>query len=196
MPPSEKRPNLSGLALVSFLASFIGARIFTTLRPDVVFMLGGAYHIHHFWYGIAMLAIGGWLGISYNEERINRLAAIIFGAGGGFIGDEVGLLLTFGDYRAEITYTFVIGFTTFVSILILLFRYSRIISREFAEFLSSKSSIYFGVFLTVVSTVFIVESDNIIITATASVFEIVAFIIILAYFIQRIRRRGSQRNQS
>ena len=187
---TERRPNLSMLALVSFIASFTVARIFTSLRPDVIVMIGGVYHIHHFWYGIIMLAIGGWLGISYNEERINRLAAILFGAGGGFIGDEVGLLLTFGDYRTGITYTFIIIFTTFISILILLNRYSRIISREFTEFSSSQKSIYFGVFLAAVSIVFITESDDIIITAVASVSTIVAFVIILAYFIQRIRRRN------
>jgi hypothetical protein len=42
-----------------------------------------------------MLAVGGWLGISYNNPRVDRVAAIIFGAGGGLIGDEAEILLTF-----------------------------------------------------------------------------------------------------
>lgn len=66
------RANLSVLALISFLASFVIARAFTTINPDVV-LRGGGFHIHHYFYGIIMLAIGGWLGISYNEERVARL---------------------------------------------------------------------------------------------------------------------------
>jgi hypothetical protein len=86
----QEKPNLSILALISFIASFTIARTFTTINPDTV-LISGNYHIHHFWFGIAMLAIGGWLGISYTSERTDRLAAILFGAGGGLIGDEVGL---------------------------------------------------------------------------------------------------------
>lgn len=103
--PAKKtymRPNLSVLVLVSFTVSFLAARLFTTLYPRVVLVNSG-YHIHHFWFGLAMLAIGGWVGISYQDERANRIAAIIFGSGGGLIGDEVGLLLTFGDYTTGIT---------------------------------------------------------------------------------------------
>ena len=107
------RANLSVLALISFLASFIIARAFTTINPDVV-LRGGGFHIHHYLYGIIMLAIGGWLGISYIEERITRLAAVIYGAGGGLIGDEAGLLLG-GNYWTGITYTIVVVFLVFVS---------------------------------------------------------------------------------
>jgi hypothetical protein len=63
----KRRPNLSVLALISFIASFAIARTFTTLSPKMV-LLTGSLHIHHFWYGILMVAIGGWLGISYNDE--------------------------------------------------------------------------------------------------------------------------------
>jgi hypothetical protein len=48
--------------------------------------------------GIALLAIGGWLGISYDDKETNRVASILYGAGGGLIVDEVGLLLTFNNY--------------------------------------------------------------------------------------------------
>lgn len=109
---SELRPNLSVLALLSFIAAFLIARAFTTLYPNVVLVSGG-FHIHHFWFGLAMMAIGGWLGITYRDERADRLAAILFGAGGGLIGDEVGLLLTFGDYRTGLTYTLVVTFVIF-----------------------------------------------------------------------------------
>ncbi len=184
----QRRPNLSILALTSFIASFAVARIFTSLFPKTVWEVSGL-HVHHFWYGLAMLAIGGWLGISYENERINRLSAIVFGAGGGLIGDEVGLLLTMNDYWTEITYTLIIIFLTAVSMLILLFRYSKIIRTEFAQFLRSNSSLYFGVFLVAVSVAFILETDDIIVITVSSVLTTVACTIVLAYFIQRLMRK-------
>jgi hypothetical protein len=186
----KTKPNLSILALISFLGSFGIARTFTTFYPDTV-LVGGGFHIHHFWYGLAMLAIGGWLGISVENERVNRVSAILFGAGGGLIGDEVGLLLTLESesYWTEITYTSVILFLAFISMLILLNKYSKIIRTEFTEFVSSNASLYFGVFLTAVSIAFILETDNWIVIAISSVSTIVAWIIILAYFIQLIMKR-------
>ena len=124
------RPSLSILALVSFIASFAVARTVTAVGRHVVINIGG-FHIHHIYYGIILLAIGGWLGISYNEERIARLAAVLYGAGGGLIGDEAGLLLTnFRSYWTGITYTIVVFFIVFAFTLILVTRYSRIISAE------------------------------------------------------------------
>ena len=79
------------------MVSFVMARLFTILNPNVV-LVGGNFHIHHFWYGLALLSVGEWLGISYSGEEVDRLAAVLFGAGGGLIGDEIKLLLTFGDY--------------------------------------------------------------------------------------------------
>jgi hypothetical protein len=184
----QEKPNLSILAMISFIASFTIARTFTTINPDTV-LLSGNYHIHHFWFGIALLAIGGWLGISYTNERTDRLAAILFGAGGGLIGDEVGLLLTLSvhAYWAEITYTFIIIVLTFASMIILANRYHKVIRTEFTEFLRSNASLYISVFIAAVSIAFILETDNTTIITVSSAFAIIACIIILAYFIQRIR---------
>jgi len=186
----QEKPNLSILAMISFIVSFTIARTFTALNPDTV-LISGNYHIHHFWYGIAMLAIGGWLGISYASERTDRLAAILFGAGGGLIGDEVGLLLTFSvhAYWAEISYTLIIIFLTLASMIILVNRYHKVIRTEFTEFLRSNASLYISVFIAAVSIAFILETDNTTIITVSSAFAIIACIIILAYFIQRIRTK-------
>jgi hypothetical protein len=184
----QEKPNLSILAMVSFVASFIVARTFTILSPTT-FLSGGGFHIHHFWYGIALLAIGGWLGISYQSERIDRLAAILFGAGGGVLGDEFGLLLTLENYWTEITYTFIIVLLTSASILILLRKYSKTIRIEFSEFIRSNASLYFGFFLALISIAIILETDNITLAAISGVLTITACIIIIAYFIQRLRTR-------
>jgi hypothetical protein len=176
------------MALIFFVLSFSMARIFTTISPDTVLVSGGL-HIHHFWYGLIMLAVGGWLGISYNDVKIDRLASVLFGAGGGLIGDEIGLLLTLEseNYWAGITYTFVIIFVAFASILILISSYYRLIRMESIEFLSSNASLYVSVFFVAVSVAFIIETDNIIIITASTVITIVSCIVIAAYFIQRLR---------
>ena len=185
---TQGRPNLSVLALVSFIASFAVARTFTTFSPGVI-VVSGSIHIHHFWFGLVLLAVGGWLGISYNDERINRLAAILFGAGGGLIGDEVGLLLTLGNYWSEITYTFVIMFLAVASTSILIIRYSKTITTELTHFVRSNASLYFGVFLAVVSIAFIMETDNALIIMVSSAASVTACAVILAYLVHRIMRR-------
>jgi len=184
----QEKPNLSILAMISFIASFTVARTFTSLYPTIFWEISGL-HIHHFWFGIALLAIGGWLGISYTSERTDRLAAILFGAGGGLVGDEVGLLLTLSvhAYWAEITYTFIIIVLTFASMIILANRYHKVIRTEFTEFLRSNASLYISVFIAAVSIAFILETDNTTIITVSSAFATIACIIILAYFIQRIR---------
>lgn len=184
------RPSLSVLALISFLASFTVARTFTTLSPSAVF-IAGSIHIHHFWYGIAMLALGGWLGINYNDLRITRFAAIMFGAGGGLIGDEVGLLLTLesANYWAGVTFTFVIIFTGVASILILVNIYRTVIRREFSEFLGSSASFYFGVLLAAISIGFVLETGDFIINIASTISTVVGVIIALSYFIQRLRKK-------
>jgi hypothetical protein len=190
----ERRPNLSAVALVSFALSFAVARTFTTLSPNVILSPSG-FHVHHFWYGILMLAVGGWLGISYNDPGVDRIAAIIFGAGGGLICDEAGILLTLQseNYWAGISYTFVIIFLALGSILVLLTRYSRAILKEFKEFSSSRGGFYLAVFLAAISTAFLIDTANPIVIAVTSLLTIVAWVTILTFLIQRIRVRLSQR---
>ena len=185
---SVGRANLSWLALISFVASFAIARIFTTISRNVVLRVGG-FHIHHFLYGIILLAIGGWLGISYNEERITRVAAVLYGAGGGLIMDEAGLLVTFGNYWTEITYTIVVIFLAFVFTVILFKRYSKTISAEIRGVTKSRASFYFGIILATVSIAFLFRR-NFLLAVIAAATTTVACIIIITYIIQLIRAKN------
>jgi len=184
---SAGRVSLTLLALISFVASFVIARVFTTLSRGAVLRIGG-FHIHHFWYGMILLAIGGWLGINYDEERVVRLAAVLYGAGGGLIMDEVGLLLTFGNYWTGITYTIVVFFLAFVSTVILFMRYSKAISSEIEGFTRSRASFYFCIILAAVSIAFL-ETRNSLIAHISIVTTIAAGIVIIAYIVQRIRTK-------
>jgi hypothetical protein len=183
------RPSLSILAIISFIASFLVSRTFTILNPHATLEIAG-YHIHHFWYGIALLAIGGWLGISYKSERIDRLAAILFGAGGGIFGDEVGLNLTnHTDYWTGITYTLIIIFLTIVLLLAFFFRYSKVMTTEFAGLTRSRASIYFGILLAVVSIAILLRTSDMIVITVSGTLAIISFFIIASYFVQLLRKK-------
>jgi FtsH-binding integral membrane protein len=193
----ERRPTLSVIALVSFALSFAVARTFTALNPNVIILSPSGFHVHHFWYGIVMLAVGGWLGISYNDPRVNRVAAIIFGAGGGLIGDEAGILLTLRSniYWAGASYAFIIVFLASASVLILLNKYSRTVLKDFKELLSSRGGFYLAVFLAIISPAFLIDTVNPTVIAVTSLLTIVAWVTILAFLIQRIRKRLSRRQR-
>ena len=182
----QPRAHIATIALLSFIFSFIAARTFTTFYPSTVRVSNGI-HVHHFWYGIALLAIGGWLGISYNDRETNRVAAILYGAGSGLIIDEVGLLLTFGNYWTGLTYTFLIILLALVTILMLFNRYRLLIMTELAELVSNKVSLYLGVFLAAVSVAFITQTNNVLVTAIASGLTIIAIIIIMTYLVRQVK---------
>jgi hypothetical protein len=183
----QPRFHFAILALVSFILSFIVARTFTSFFPNVVLVSGGL-HIHHFWFGIALLAAGGWLGISYNHKEIDMLAAIIYGVGGGLIADEVGLLLTFEDYWSGLTWTFTIVLVATVSVLILLGRYRQAIFEELHDFVSNKASLYVGMFLAAVSLAFIL-TDNMVVAVVSTIVTVTAILMILSYLIHRVRSK-------
>lgn len=140
------RHGLTFIATLAFMASFFGSRLFATLYPDTVVMTG-EIHIHHFWYGIGLLSVAGWLAIAWRTERLSRLCAVLYGLGAGFVGDEVGLLLTFGDYWTELTYQFFIAAMSLVIIMTLLIRYRAVVLRDVILLSLKERIILVGVFL-------------------------------------------------
>jgi hypothetical protein len=143
-------------------------------------------HIHHFWYGIILLAVSGWLGIHYNSDLIDSVAAVLYGISGGLIMDEVALLLKLDPqaYWFDVTYTMTLIFLAFVSCLVLLSRYSAIIHEHFV---AKRVSLYIGLVLTAISTAVITETTNIVIIAISIVLVIAGCIIALTYFVHRVR---------
>jgi hypothetical protein len=142
------------------------------------------FHFHHFWFGLALLTIGGWLGINYRDDQTDRIAAIIFGVGGGLIGDEIGLLVTFGDYYSGITYTFVISLLVFAVMATLFKRHGQEIINEIVGFSRLNIDLYVGLFLAVVSSAFLIQSDNTLVIVLSGI----TFIAALALILRRIIR--------
>ncbi len=138
--------GLSFLATLAFVGGFFGSRIFHLLFPDVMVIEQGI-HFHHFWYGLVMVLIAGWGGIAYNGERIDRVYAVLFGLGAGFIGDEVGLLLTFGNYYSELTFEFFVAAIAFILLVALLVRYKGQIVENVVRLGVPERMTHIGVFL-------------------------------------------------
>jgi hypothetical protein len=187
----EPKPHLVTAALVSFIISFITARVFTTFFPSTVLIANGI-HVHHFWFGIVLLAIGGWIGISYIDKETDLLAAVLYGAGGGLIVDEVGLLLTFGNYWTSLTYTSLAIILAFIAVLLVISRYRRIMETELLGFLRNRISLYLGVFLLAVSVAFITETSKLEVTAVTSALTITSIVIIIIHFVQRSKKRSKR----
>jgi hypothetical protein len=142
--------GLTFLALLSFTIAFFGARIFTTIHPDIVVVNGGI-HFHHFWYGLAMVVTAGWLGIVSTHPELNRIYAIVFGFGGGLIGDEVGLLLTFGNYYSQLTYVFFVAFICFAVLAIVAIRYRGELEDDVLSLSTGERGIHIGVLIAAFS---------------------------------------------
>jgi hypothetical protein len=151
-PRAEKSSaqGLAFLALLSFVVSFSAARIFTSIYPDVIVQSSGI-HFHHFWYGLLMLVVAGWLGIAANRPEHDRAYAVIFGLGLGLVGDETGLLLTFGDYRSELTYVvFVVGLGV-VLMVFLAIRYWELLRGELLQLGRGERALYLGISIAALS---------------------------------------------
>ena len=124
--------GLAFLALLSFLIAFSTARIFTSLFPTTIVQTGGI-HFHHFWYGLAMVVVAGWIGISTTYKRNRPIIAVVFGIGCGLIGDELGLLLTLGNYHSFITYPVVVLMVVISSLAILTVQRGEHIKHDLRE---------------------------------------------------------------
>ena len=150
--PSHKH-SLSFLATLAFTAGFFGARGFHTVFPEVIVVAGGI-HLHHFWYGLGMMTLAGWLGIAYNDEKRNRVYAVIFGLGLGFVGDEVGLFLTFGDYYTTLTFDIFVAAICYVVLVSLLLGFRREVESDVIRASPRERIVHVGIFLAGFSTIF------------------------------------------
>jgi hypothetical protein len=157
---SPFRHGLTFIATLAFVVSFFGSRLFATAFPTTVVMQGGI-HLHHFWYGIALISVAGWMGIAWRNERLYRLYAVLYGLGAGFVGDEVGLLLTFNNYQSELTYLFFITAISFVIIATLFLRYRSQLTEELLRLSFRERAATIGVFLTGFSVFFFFLSSGV-----------------------------------
>jgi hypothetical protein len=176
-PLSINRRGLSFLGTLAFMTGFFAARLFAAQNPNVV-VVQGSIHFHHFWYGLAMTTIAGWLGIAFNRPRLVRTYAIIFGLGAGLIGDEVGLLLTLGDYQSSLTTDFFVGVVGFIILASTLVRYRKILRRDVTHTSWNERLIYIGISLAGLSAIFFAVNSltsGLVLASIGIIFIIAAF---------------------
>ena len=110
--------------------------------PETQFYIGSniilfGYHIHHFYFGFLLLCIAGWLAIVGSKSFSRTHAAVLYGAGLGLFLDEIGLLLTWGDYYSSLTYLWcLVVLGLFLNIIF----FSDFWSRVKQNFVASKQS--------------------------------------------------------
>lgn len=147
------RHGLTFYGTLAFVAGFLGARLFATLNPKVVLVQNGI-HFHHFWYGLVMVIAAGWAGIALSNAWLSRNLAIVFGLGVGLIGDEVGLLLTFGDYNSNLTEIFFVAAIGFIILVTLLSKGRKHIEKDVINIGWKERGTQMGIFLGAFSALF------------------------------------------
>src|SRR6266581_2104677 len=85
----SKVPAL-GIA-VAFVLTAIGARVFSVVLPWVHWEPVPGMHIHHYVYGIFILAIAGYLAMIFKGDRATSWIALLYGFGIGLTFDEFGM---------------------------------------------------------------------------------------------------------
>ena len=99
----KRRKEIPFIIFFSFLVTFFSARLIAysihyDLVPGYLFFIKTVfirgYHIHHFNFGIVLLAVAGFLSLIDNFRPHIHKIAIIYGVGLSLIVDEFGLLIT------------------------------------------------------------------------------------------------------
>ena len=99
----KRRKGITFLIFLSFMITFAMARLFVVLTHNNVHIIVAGYHIHHIVLGIILLIVAGGVSIGFKNGFI-KISAVTYGAGLGLITDEVGLLISWGDYWNRLTY--------------------------------------------------------------------------------------------
>src|SRR5438309_6069924 len=96
---TNPRKDTPFVVLISLLATLALARAFVLLTGaaegttetstysgrDLII---GGYHIHHFFYGFAVIGAAAWIAIQYPPRNLRRVAAVVLGGGLGLCVDE------------------------------------------------------------------------------------------------------------
>jgi len=90
----------AGSEIATLVKEGAGAPRFHIGRNIILF----GYHIHHFYFGVVLIVVSGWLAIVGRPKVSKDKLSLVFGAGLGLFMDEIGLLLTWGNYASRLSY--------------------------------------------------------------------------------------------
>ena len=110
----NRRDEIPFIIFFSFLITFFISRsivrlIYSHLLPGSLFLNIRGNHIHHYNYGIFLLAVSGlWALLDTKRQRLD-IVAFLYGVGLALAVDEFGLFLGLSqDYYARLTYDAVV----------------------------------------------------------------------------------------
>jgi len=93
---AKRRNEATFWVLIAFLPTFLIARAIVYLAPQI-FLNAHGTHIHHFTYGIILLAVAGYLALTLDRRRWQRPIAVLYGIGLALAFDEFGMWLRLQD---------------------------------------------------------------------------------------------------
>ena len=88
----------AGIA-AAFALTVVSARIFSFVLPRIHWEPVPGMHIHHYVYGIFILAIAGYLALIFRGDGATPWIALLYGLGIGLTFDEFGMWLNPSFYR-------------------------------------------------------------------------------------------------
>lgn len=93
---ARKKKEINFWIMYSFLITFILSRFIVYNMPGLFLTIKGV-HVHHFAYGILLLAISGYLALNNWHLSKPRSTAILFGVGLALAVDEFGMWIRLED---------------------------------------------------------------------------------------------------
>jgi hypothetical protein len=119
--------ELQFIITVSFLIAFTASRAIVVAagesKPSLELWVWN-YHVHHFFFGLLLLSISGWISLVESQKKYKKISAMLYGGGLGLLIDEIGLLLTWGNYWATQSYIFSVT-VIFIFLSIILYEHNR-----------------------------------------------------------------------
>lgn len=82
---------------VAFLLTFVLSRVVSYFVPWLYLLDVGGQRVHHFAYGILVLAAAGYLALTFSSSRAKYLISLFYGFGLGLAFDEFGMWLRLRD---------------------------------------------------------------------------------------------------
>ncbi|MCL5970280.1 MAG: hypothetical protein M1450_02125 [Patescibacteria group bacterium] len=96
----RKKLDIRFYILASFLITFILSRIivyFFVFGPPKMYLKINGIHIHHLTFGIAILAIIGYVALTTHSNHFKKFMAVLYGIGLALAFDEFGMWLHLKD---------------------------------------------------------------------------------------------------
>jgi hypothetical protein len=98
--------------LISFLPTFLIARLLVYANPHLFLNIRGT-HVHHYTYGIILLALAGLISLNVKETKWKVPVAVMYGVGLALSFDEFGMWLHLeDDYWVRQSYDAIIIIST------------------------------------------------------------------------------------